>query len=60
MDIRMAYLKRHLIIIDREAGSNALGSVRPSVCLFACLFACLSALSRLNRFTFDPDFWYKG
>ncbi len=56
----------YMIIIDREAlakqGDNALGSVRPSVRpsvrLSVRLCVCLSALSRLNRLTFDLDFWY--
>ncbi len=49
-----------VVIIDREAlakqGDNALGSVGLSVRL--CV--CLSAFSRLNRLTFDLDFWYGG
>ncbi len=40
----------------RSEGDNALGSVRPSV----RLFVCLRALSCLNRFTYDLDFWYGG
>ena len=45
----------HLFVIDRIAlkkqGDNALGSIRP----FVCVFVCLCALSCL---TYDLDFWY--
>ncbi len=36
----------------RSEGDNALGSVRPPV--------RLSVLSRLNRLTYDLDFWHGG
>ena len=49
-----------IFIIDRVAlakqGDNGIGSVRPSVRLFAYLFVCLCALSRLNRLTYDLVF----
>ncbi len=61
--------EKELIFIDRKAlakqGDNSLGhvgsirpSVHPSVLLSVCVFVCLSALSQLNRLTFDLDFWY--
>ncbi len=42
------------IFIDREAGEiiRLVAPVRPSV--------CPSMLSRLNRLTFDLDFWHEG
>ncbi len=40
----------------RSEGDNALGSVRPSV----RPFVCLSVLSRVNRLTYDLDFWHGG
>ncbi len=53
----------HPLVIDREAlvkqGDNALGSALPAVRL-VCLLVCMSALSRLNRLTFDLDFWCGG
>ncbi len=44
----------------RSEGDNALGSVRLSVRPSVCLSVCLSVLSRLNRLTYDLDFWYGG
>ena len=43
-----------------KQGDNALGSVRPCVCLFVCLCVCLSELSCLNHLTYDLDFWHGG
>ncbi len=63
---RILYLFRFLIIIDREAReiirlvASVRLSVRPSVCPSVRPSVRLSALSRLNRLTYDLDFWYEG
>jgi len=41
----------------RSRGDNTFGSVW---CVRVCPCICLSALSSLNRLTFDLDFWHKG